>query len=186
MVPSKDAVDTLSVTTLFSSESGVATPTTDASALDDPSAIDEWLTSTVERSTYPSPGSKFLIIDHSQNRALVCHHGSLHLEAMDNIDLQDAVPKHWQWFSTENDGFLGFRNVANGGYLGHDIWWDFYAKVYHHKGWENFSLNRRESGHYWIQTLYWWQQWQVSARSDGGGLFAEERGGTLWRFVKVY
>lgn len=137
------------------------------------------------RMSDPHPGHIFLIIDKSRNRALSVSEGKLSLENVKIRNLQTSVPKHLQWFCTELAGFKGFQNVAEGGFLGRDIWWDFYAKVPHHKGWESFTVSKRDGGHYWIQILDWWTQWQLSARLDGSGIFAERDGGTLWEFVKI-
>ncbi|KAK7425097.1 hypothetical protein QQX98_000011 [Neonectria punicea] len=137
----------------------------------------------VTRLSDPRPSDTFLIIDKSQNRILTCNDGRLHLE---HLNTDKLISKRSQWLCTERDGFKGFKNVAGRGFLGHDIWWDFYAKVPHHKGWESFTLSRREGGYYWIQCLDWWTLWQVSARSDGHGVNAERDGGTLWEFAKVH
>ena len=176
---------------------GAATPVTDTEVLRDHPDIHEWLSGQngafevfgslrVTRASVPRAGDTFLIIDKSRNRALVCHDGHLHLEDMNTIDPEKPISGRWQWFCTEKDGFKGFQNVSHRGFLGHDIWWDFYAKVPHHKGWESFVVDMREGGYYWIQALNWSTLWQVSARFDGRGVFAERDGGTLWEFAKVH
>ncbi|CAM1506005.1 Fc.00g116420.m01.CDS01 [Cosmosporella sp. VM-42] len=190
--------DNDSITASSMSVDGTATPT-DTEGLGHPSAIDEWLRSSqmngetqsfgairVTRNSDPRAGDTFLIVDQSQNRALACYGGHLRLEDATNLNSEDPVSGHWQWFCTEKDGFKGFQNVAEGGFLGHDIWWDFYAKVPHHKGWESFILRRHEGGCYWIQSLYWWELWQMSARSDGQGVYVQKDGGMLWEFIKVH
>jgi hypothetical protein len=115
----------------------------------------------------------------------MCHEGNLRLKTINLEDLQRHIPEQAQWECKERRGFRGFKNVAEGTFLGHDIWWDFYAKAYHHKGWEDFTLRHREGGLYWIQSLDWWTQRQVSARQDGSGLLRQDDGGTLWEFVKT-
>ncbi|KAH7273307.1 hypothetical protein MRS44_001797 [Fusarium solani] len=198
-----DAHDAESAATSSLSADGVMTPTTYTR---DPS-IQEWLRSSsitpssssnnefqnnmaehlgslrVTRLSDPRPNDTFLIIDKSENRILTCHDGHLHLEHLNN---DKPISKCSQWLCTEMDGFKGFKNVAGRGFLGRDIWWDFYAKVPHHKGWESFTLSRQEGGYYWIQCLNWWTLWQVSARSNGRGVVAERDGGTLWEFAKVH
>uniref|UniRef100_A0A8H7K6B7 Uncharacterized protein n=1 Tax=Bionectria ochroleuca TaxID=29856 RepID=A0A8H7K6B7_BIOOC len=168
---------------------GVATPTTVG---DCTSIIQEWLhssglprSSRVARASDPYVGNTVLIIDKERNRALACHEGNLRLEKVGDLDSLDSVPVHWQWFCTETDGFKGFRSVANGGFLGHDIWWNFYAKVHHHLGWEHATLSRREGGYYWIQFEYWWKLRQLCARGDGNGVYWQKDGGTLWEFAEV-
>ncbi|RSL46445.1 hypothetical protein CEP54_013859 [Fusarium duplospermum] len=198
-----NARDAESTATSSLSIDGVMTPTTGTGD----SSIQEWLRSSniapspssndefqrnvtehlgslrVTRLSDPRSNDTFLIIDKSQNRILTCHDGNLHLE---HLNTDKPISKCSQWLCTERDGFKGFKNVTGRGFLGHDIWWDFYAKVPHHKGWESFTLSRKEGGYYWIQCLDWWTLWQVSARSDGRGLVAERDGGTLWEFVKVH
>ncbi|KAH7232885.1 hypothetical protein BKA59DRAFT_487448 [Fusarium tricinctum] len=137
------------------------------------------------RKSDPHHDGKYLILDVSRSRALTCYDGHLYLKPIDLKGPQRHIPKQAQWECNERGGFRGFKNVAEGTFLGHDIWWDFYAKVYHHKGWEDFTLCHREGGLYLIQTLDWWTQRQVSAKEDGNGLFRQDDGGTLWEFIKV-
>ncbi|KAI5455592.1 hypothetical protein BGZ63DRAFT_397988 [Mariannaea sp. PMI_226] len=190
--------------TRFSSDNTIVTPS--ASTEDPERHIDQWLMKNelyaschgpwsgdietfgslrVTRMSDPRNGDIFLIVDKSKNRALASQDGNLHLEEIHSRDSEKPIPSSWQWLCTEKDGFKGFQNVDGGGFLGHDIRWDFYAKAPHHKGWEHFTLSRRPSGYYWIQALYWWTLWQVSARSDGRGVYAQSDGGTLWEFVKI-
>ncbi|SPJ86977.1 uncharacterized protein FTOL_12002 [Fusarium torulosum] len=140
---------------------------------------------TLTRRSDPHHDGKYLILDISHNRALLCHDGNLRLETINLEDPKRHIQKQAQWECKERGGFRGFKNVAEGTFLGHDIWWNFYAKVYHHKGWEDFTLCHREGGLYWIQSLDWWTQRQVSARQDGSGMLRQDDGGTLWEFVKT-
>jgi hypothetical protein len=140
---------------------------------------------TLTRRSDPHHDGKYLILDISHSRALMCHGGNLRLETINLEDPQRHIPKQAQWECKERGGSRGFKNVAEGTFLGHDIWWNFYAKVYHHKGWEDFALCRREGGLYWIQSLDCRTQRQVSARQDGSGMFRQDDGGTLWEFVKT-
>ncbi|KAF5672029.1 dynamin family [Fusarium heterosporum] len=135
------------------------------------------------RKSDPHSGGVYLILDVSQTRALTCHQGQVRLEpiSLDN----KHVSMQAQWICAERNGFKGFKNVAGGGFLGHDLWWDFCAKAPWLSLWESFTIDRRESGLYWIKILHWWTQWQVSARNDGSGVWAEREKGTLWEFVKV-
>ncbi|KAK9442535.1 hypothetical protein VB005_03598 [Metarhizium brunneum] len=204
-----NACDAESTTTSSATGNGVPTPISDTASLADHSAMDGWLdklsddhpqapgdgqgSSTalfgslrVTRTSHPMADSTFLIIDKSQNRALVCHNGHLHFEDIDAVNFDKPISGHWQWLCTERNGFKGFQNVAELGFLGHDLWWDFYAKSHRHEGWESFTVNRREGNYYWIQALKWWTHWQLSARADGSGLFAERDGGTLWEFVELH
>ncbi|EWZ78274.1 hypothetical protein FOWG_17422 [Fusarium oxysporum f. sp. lycopersici MN25] len=137
------------------------------------------------RKSNPHQDGKYLIHDVSRSRVLTCHNGHLRLKPMDLEKPRRHISEQAQWECNERNGFRGFKNVAEGTFLGHDFWWDFYAKVYHHKGWEDFTLRHVEGGVYLIQTLDFWKQRQVSAKEDGNGLFREDDGGTLWEFIKV-
>ncbi|VUC36734.1 unnamed protein product [Clonostachys rosea] len=195
-----DAYDVESTTLSTLTGLGAATPTT----AEGYTAIQEWLRSSqpkewsysepeeapkstrLTRLSEPHAGTTVLIIDKELNRALACHDGDLTLENVGDLDSLESIPVHWQWFSTDTEGFKGFRSVANGGFLGHDIWWDFYARVHHHLGWEQATLSKREEGCYWIQFEHWWTQRQLCARGDGKGVFWQQDGGTLWEFVEVH
>ncbi|KAH7244574.1 uncharacterized protein BKA55DRAFT_574123 [Fusarium redolens] len=137
------------------------------------------------RKSDPYARGIYLILDVSRSRALTCHRGQLRLEAIDLDDRQRYISEQAQWLCTERNGFKGFKNVAEGGFLGHDLWWDFYAKASCHSLWESFTIARRGDDLYWIQILHWWTQWQVSVQGDGRGVFAERDGGTLWEFVEI-
>lgn len=134
----------------------------------------------VTRSAEPVAGNIYIIIAKEQDRALTCRDG--------NVYLGDSVKegKSCQWRCIETNGFLGFINVAEGGFLGRNIWWHFYAKVFHHLPWEYFRVQKQPCGGYWIQALHFWKFWQLSAHCDGHGLFTVASGGTIWEFVKVH
>jgi hypothetical protein len=169
-----------------SSSAGIDTPTYTARTAT-ASGFGDSITDSVglSRKSDPHHDGKYLILDAARNRALTCHEGHLRLEKINLDHPQQHISEQAQWECNERGGFRGFKSVAEGTFLGHDIWWDFYAKVYHHKGWEDFTLCRREGGLYLIQSLDWWTQRQVSAKEDGSGLFRQDDGGTLWEFVKV-
>jgi hypothetical protein len=135
------------------------------------------------RKSDPRAGGTYLILDVARNRALTCHQGELHLESisLNNKNISEKA----QWTCTERNGFKGFRNVAGGGFLGHDVWWHFRGNASTHSLWESFTIARRDGGLYWLQILHWWTQWQVSASEEGNGVYPELEGGTSWEFVKV-
>ncbi|KAM0198973.1 hypothetical protein ACHAPI_003417 [Fusarium lateritium] len=166
-----------------SSSDGIDTPITTPASSEIGSTSNDSLGLT--RKSNPHHDGKYLIYDISRSRVLTCHDGHLRLEPIDLEKPQKHISEQAQWECNERDGFRGFKNIAQGTFLGHDIWWDFYAKVYHHKGWEDFTLCHKEGGVYLIQTLDWWTQRQVSAKEDGNGLFRQDNGGTLWEFIKV-
>ncbi|KAL6924028.1 hypothetical protein ACHAP8_007350 [Fusarium lateritium] len=171
---------------LDSSTEGINTPThTERTPTVSESGDNTTTFTGLTRKSDPHHDGRYIILDVSRSRALTCHDGHLRLEAINLHHPHRHVSEQAQWECNERGGFRGFKNIAEGTFLGHDIWWDFYAKVYHHKGWEDFTLCRREGGLYLIQSLDWWTQRQVSAKKDGSGLFRQDDGGTLWEFVKV-
>ncbi|KFA78094.1 hypothetical protein S40288_10309 [Stachybotrys chartarum IBT 40288] len=182
-----DALHDAETVTTESTTRGIMTPITESSR--DAASVHEWLSSNivdtfgplkVTRNAEPEANQIFLIIDKSSDRALTCHNGEVRLEAGTNTG------RHWQWRCAEKNGFFGFQNVAEGGFLGHNIWWHIYASVKHHLGWEYISVDRRPGGGYWIKLLDWWTYWQLSARTDHHGVFVQRDGGTLWEFAKVH
>ncbi|KAF5722009.1 dynamin family [Fusarium mundagurra] len=176
---------------LNSSRGGIDTPIYTATSSDVGGTVNGSFGLTCKSNPYQD--GKYLIYDVSCSRVLSCYNGYLRLEPMDLGKPQSHVSEQAQWQCSERNGFRGFKNVAKpnpnpkkaGTFLGHDIWWDFYAKVYHHKGWEDFTLCHVEGGVYQIQSLDFWTQRQVSAKEDGNGLFRDDDGGTLWEFIKV-
>ncbi|KAF4986359.1 hypothetical protein FGRMN_10886 [Fusarium graminum] len=92
------------------------------------------------RKSDPHSGGVYLILDVSQTRALTCHQGQLRLEP---ISLNNKhVSLQAQWICAEKNGFKGFKNVAEGGFLGHDLWWNFCAKAPWLSLWESFTIDR--------------------------------------------
>ncbi|KFA59968.1 hypothetical protein S40285_08016 [Stachybotrys chlorohalonatus IBT 40285] len=174
-----DAVHDAETVTPESTTGGIMTPITESSRV--AASVVEWLSSNTDETWNAEPEANqiFLIIDKSSGRGLTCHNGEVRLEARTNIG------RNWQWRCVEKDGFFGFQNVAEGGFLGHDFWWHICAREKHHLGWECISVDRRPGGGYWMKLLHWWTYWQLSARTDHNGLFAERHNGTLWEFVRV-
>lgn len=169
---------------------GAATPPTEADFFEGDNAIKESpkisLTPRVARQSVPRADGTFMIIDKYEKRALGCHNGNLHLDKLSEMDVDNSSLTHWKWHCTEKDGFKGFCNVAEGGFLGRDKEWrHFSAKVTHHRQWEYFVVNERDDGYYWIQVLRSDKLFQLSVRADGKGITAVEDGGTLWEFVKI-
>ncbi|OAR01855.1 hypothetical protein LLEC1_04650 [Akanthomyces lecanii] len=133
----------------------------------------------------PAPGDTVVVVDKTYARVLACHPGGhLLLDDMAEYDDTQAIPERWKWLCTETDNFIGFRNLAEDSFLGHDLWWNFAAQVAVQKGWEHFVLARQQHG-YCIQSPFWMSLSPLSARADGAGIEARESEGTLWGFVRV-
>ncbi len=133
----------------------------------------------------PTPGDTVIIVDKTYARVLACHPGGhLILDDITEYDDKQAIPERWQWLCTQTDNFIGFRNLAQDSFLGHDLWWNFAAQVTEQKGWEHFVLTKHQNGYY-IQSPFWWSLSPLSARSDGAGIEAVKSDGTLWGFIRV-
>lgn len=140
---------------------------------------------TVTREADPCAGDRFIVIDTDRQRALACYDGRLRLVYM-HVDTKGHIPRQWQWSCVEKDGFMGLQNVAGKGFLGHDMWWNFAAKVPHHQGWEYFTMEKCDGGYYWIRAFHWGTPWPLVAQADGSGIVAKRHEGTPWEFVKVH
>lgn len=173
-----------------STSEGIRTPITED--FEETTSIGDWLAGPqlkdsprmfgslkVVRNAEPEVKQIFLIVDKSTGRALTCHDGQLRLESGTN-----AGP-NWQWRCATRNGHFGLENVAEGGFIGHDIWWTILAREKHHQGWEYLAFEKRDAGAYWIKALNWWTYYQLSVRADNTGLVAERDHGTLWEFIKV-
>ncbi|KAM0666132.1 hypothetical protein ACQRIU_003987 [Beauveria bassiana] len=133
----------------------------------------------------PTPGDILIIIDSTHPRVLACHPGShLILDNIDEYDTSQPMPERWKWLCTENDGFLGFRSLAQDTFLGHDSWWNFVARSSAQKRYEHFVLVKYQDG-YRIQSPSWFDFKVMSARRDGSGVEAGQPHGTLWGFMQV-
>lgn len=50
------------------------------------------------------------------------------------------------WECVETKGWLGFRNIVSGGFLGHDIEGTLRCSAEQHQGWEYFCARARPEG----------------------------------------
>ena len=94
------------------------------------------------------------------------------------------------WACVENKGWLGFRNIASGKFLGHDANGRLKCSAERHQGWENFYVRGRPEGGYVLLMQHWDRLWHVGIKvehgveklakiGDGGA------GGIAWEFVRV-
>ncbi|EGX96962.1 hypothetical protein CCM_01621 [Cordyceps militaris CM01] len=133
----------------------------------------------------PTPGDTVLIVDKTYARVLACHPGRhLLLDDITEYDNTQAVPERWTWLCTQSDNFIGFRNLAEDSFLGHDLWWNIAAQGTAQKGWEHFVLTKQRDG-YHIKSPFWGSLKPLAARLDGAGIEAGQPDGTLWAFVRV-
>ncbi|KAK3352972.1 hypothetical protein B0T25DRAFT_197666 [Lasiosphaeria hispida] len=145
--------------------------------------------SILTRDAAPWPGATFLILHQPSGRALALVRGQPRLVAASEVaDPSATLPGDcsWHWGCVESSGgWLGFRNLATGVYIGHNIKMEMVATAGSHAGWEGFCARRHPDGGYLLLHPHWWSLLQIVIGEDGCSIVAAERGGTLWEFVKV-
>ncbi|KAK0666955.1 hypothetical protein QBC41DRAFT_324776 [Cercophora samala] len=72
-------------------------------------------------------------------KAITLVNGQLELLELNIANLTSGC---WNWKCVTKDGWLGFRNVASGTYLGHNGNLEVIARAPHHKAWEVFCARR--------------------------------------------
>ncbi|KGQ02955.1 hypothetical protein BBAD15_g11816 [Beauveria bassiana D1-5] len=189
MNPITPAEDAASTTSDSSTRASLATPNTETEESVDFMAIREWLQLSSAGGNNgtddPLPDDTLAIIDIAHGRVLACHPGGhLRLEEINEAEIDGPIPRRWLWLCTEKDGFTGFQSIAEGGFLGHNLRWNFMAQAPVQNGWEHFVLKRRQTG-YWIQTPFFYQLWQVSALRNGSGIETRRDDHSLWCFRRV-
>ncbi|OAP64940.1 hypothetical protein AYL99_00912 [Fonsecaea erecta] len=186
-----------------------ATPPTTISALSDKGDDDDddYTLSSPPRPRFlcPWPGSLYMI-QSSWGKILTLHGGEVILSEPDDRGI-GAVGGSVHWACEENKGWLGFRNVASGKYLGYDGKGNRHGRLVcvspHHRGWENFVVRPRPDGGYLLFTTHYDQLWRVGtrlvekqqqvqgkergaeailAKIDGEDALGEE---IVWEFIKV-
>ncbi|KAK3994473.1 hypothetical protein QBC44DRAFT_322732 [Cladorrhinum sp. PSN332] len=184
------------------SSTGMDTPDTDTTWDDDKSTLERPWTqarrhkkepknSSSEDMRYkgsvPSPDKVFTITDADFNHALTLLNGELKFVQYNPENLEKAGC--WLWHCAEKNGWLGFRNVASGTYLGHDGNGGLRAVQKHHKNWEQFCVRHdvQERGYVLLMGL-----WDKLARIGitGSGEEAKCRMSMdvepmIWKFVEV-
>ena len=159
-----------------SADSTAATPpeTIAADILDD---------SKTSLSSIPWPGSTFIIRSASSGHVITLLDGQIVL-----AQLGGRGSIHWACVETK--GWLGFRNLASGRFLGHDIKGGLCCSAERHRGWEYFCVRMRPEGGYVLLMTHFERLWHVGIKveqgveklakiEDGGS------GGIVWEFVKV-
>ncbi|KAI0533611.1 hypothetical protein GGR58DRAFT_100853 [Xylaria digitata] len=132
----------------------------------------------------PEAGGIYLIRDLDPGRAITLDDGRLTLK------LDVGTRGGWQWRCEERaDGWIGFRDVIHGKYLGRDNKGGFYVRADKMDSWEWFVLRPREAGGYNLLVKNW-SRLVAMAIVEGGTLPKLVEAGTTqkaarWEFVKV-
>ncbi|KAK4082379.1 uncharacterized protein Triagg1_2191 [Trichoderma aggressivum f. europaeum] len=97
---------------------------------------------------HPIPGKSFMIQTRNKpNLILALKYGKL-------VWLETPIPSGGHiWRCVEKDGWLGFRNMASGTYLGHNKEGKIVATQKEHKEQQRFTERRRENGGYMLSVL---------------------------------
>ncbi|OCL05127.1 hypothetical protein AOQ84DRAFT_414251 [Glonium stellatum] len=135
-------------------------------------------------SSVPWPGSTFIIRSVSSGYVLTLLDGQVALA-------QPGGPGSIHWACVETKGWLGFRNIASGRFLGHNIVGNLCCLAEHHKGWENFCVRIRPEGGYVLLMTHFERLWLVGIKVEQGveklaKIENGESNGIVWEFVKVY
>ena len=152
--------------------------TVTADLLDDPFGGAEPSSSSV-----PWPGSTFIIRSVSSGHVITLLEGQIVLARPGG---RGSV----HWACVETKGWLGFRNLASGRFLGHDMQGRLCCFAERHRGWENFCVRMRPEGGYVLLMTHFERLWHVGIKVEKGveKLAKIENGesdGIIWEFVKV-
>lgn len=134
-------------------------------------------------SLVPWPGSTFIIRSVSSGHVLTLRDGQIALT-------QPGGRGSIHWACVETKGWLGFRNVVSGKFLGHDSKGRLYCSAERHQGWEYFCVRMRPPGGCVLLMTHYERLWHVGIKveqgveklakiGDGGS------GGIVWEFVKA-
>ncbi|KAK4221024.1 hypothetical protein QBC38DRAFT_492923 [Podospora fimiseda] len=139
------------------------------------------------KGSVPVRDKTFILTDTDFKYALTLLNGQLQFVKYDPDDQHKPWTGCWLWKCVEKDGWLGFRNVASGTYLGHNGKGVFHAVQKHHKRWEWFCARHdaEERGYVLLTGL-----WETLAKVgiEGEGELATVRMVTdgepmVWKFV---
>jgi hypothetical protein len=133
-------------------------------------------------SDIPWPGSTFLIRDISSGHVLTLDHGQV------VVTPPGGRGPSVHWACVERNGWLGFRNVASGNFLGHNWTGWLVCAAAQQQGFESFCVRARPDRGFELLMTHWEQLQRVGFHRNQ---FGEQRlgqgGGTglTWEFIKV-
>ncbi|TVY17369.1 hypothetical protein LARI1_G004806 [Lachnellula arida] len=134
-------------------------------------------------SSVPWPNSTFIIRCLSSGHVLTLIDGKVRL----------APPggrASIYWACVETKGWLGFRNVSSGKYLGYGPRGNLICVADRHQNWENFCVRLRPDGGYVLLVTEWERLWHVGMKMVRGVEILAKVGeggsdGVVWEFVRV-
>ncbi|KAL7957899.1 hypothetical protein V8C34DRAFT_324795 [Trichoderma compactum] len=127
---------------------------------------------------HPIPGKSFMIQTRNKpNLILALKYGKL-------VWLDGPIPSGGHiWRCVEKDGWLGFRNMASGTYLGHNKEGKIVATQKEHQDRERFTERRKENGGYMLSVLQETALLGVAISEDGKSLVLQKGEGEALDFI---
>lgn len=186
-----DDDDNDSIATL-TEDGGILTPKTESSQFSDLHAalgrmgFDNDFEEDHFEPAVPQPGMIYKIHLHGTNKVIALEEGELVLRS------EGGRPGGgWFWVCTEQAGWLGFRNLVSGTFIGRDGGGGLCAEARYHRDWEYLCIRRDPRGGYQILIKHsgfgLWSSannnlWKVSFGIDGKTLVEKQQGGAQWQF----
>lgn len=132
----------------------------------------------------PQAGKIFIIRDHKTGRVLTLLDGDVSLQS------PGTPGSAYHWMCEEINGWLGFKNMASGTYLGRNFYDNIYARATQHRYWENFCVRMHPNGGYVLVMTHYAKLWPLQQKNEGNmqKLFkvdAPIKDGNVWVFVEV-
>lgn len=129
----------------------------------------------------PWPGSTFIIRSLSSGKFLTLLDGNIMLTGG-----RGSI----EWACVENNGWLGFRNIVSGKFLGHDKKGELCCFAERHRMWELFCVRMRPEGGCVLLLTHWNSLWHVGIREEQGveklaKIGAGGCGGMVWEFIPI-
>ncbi|KAF2450961.1 hypothetical protein P171DRAFT_427228 [Karstenula rhodostoma CBS 690.94] len=137
-----------------------------------------------DASSVPQPGKTFLIRERESGQLLTLLDGVVRLHPA------GTPGSAFHWSCHERNGWMGFKNVAAGRWLGFDPSNTLQATATAHQGWEDFCVRFMPDGGYVLLMTHWSQLWPVKRKNENGvqklgKAEAPVKHGLVWEFVAV-
>lgn len=150
------------------------------------------LSTTTANIAVPWPGRVFILRTIPSNRILTLRDGQVVL-SKPTPNYHTCKSNHWSCI--ENKGWLGFRNVVSGKFLGHDWNGRIVCVADWHKKFERFDVRHRPQekgcpGGYVLMLTHRDCLWHIDLREEGGAERLAKYGegcaeGLSWEFIEV-
>ena len=134
-------------------------------------------------SSVPGPGFTFIIRSVSCGRVITLLNGQ-------TVLTQPGGCGSIHWACVETKGWLGFRNVVSGRFLGHSARGILRCSAERHLPWERFDVRQSRKGDYVLLMTNYEDLWPVGIKVEQGveSLAKINKGGSdgiTWEFIEV-